>query len=335
MFDQLIIGEKASLDDFDASVAERHIGEPTKKEIKDTVPFSNVTYDFSKINGELYWNERELDYEFEIIADTPEELERKKTAFKNWVMNVMEEKLYDPYIPDYHFLATFKDIDPTDDESLEKTTIAVKFTAYPYQIANEPKLYEFTIPAKSELKINLINGGIHRVTPTITLDASLIFKIVEETRFADYLKTGGYWYLNGTWMKETNTYARYTDLIPVSAGDKFVYTGIGTPAAPSVLWYDANKKFLSYDTVGNGVNVTTATLEAPENAAYAMFQSSKYGQDTSLEVITKVEKARYSVTAGEITDDTFMLSVGGNAYTVENPNNADSVLTVKFNEEVF
>lgn len=172
MFDQLIIGEKASLDDFDASIAGRHIGEPTKKKIKDTVPFSNITHDFSKINGELYWNERELEYEFEIIADTPEELERKKTAFKNWVMNVMEEKLYDPYIPDYHFLATFDDIDPADDESLEKTTITVKFTAYPYQIANDPTVYDFTIPAGTEKTISIINGSIHRVTPTIIIDAT-------------------------------------------------------------------------------------------------------------------------------------------------------------------
>lgn len=55
MLDQLIIGDKSSFDDFDASVSERNISPPKKKEIKETVPFSNVTYDFSKINGELFW----------------------------------------------------------------------------------------------------------------------------------------------------------------------------------------------------------------------------------------------------------------------------------------
>ena len=179
MLDQLIIGEKASLDDFDASIAGRDIGEPTKKEIKDTVPFFNGTYDFSKINGELYWNERELEYAFEIIADTPEELERKKTAFKNWVMNVMEEKLYDPYITDYHFWATFKDIDPADDESLNKTTITVKFTAYPYQIANDPTEYEFVIPAGTEKTVNIINGGIHGVTPTVVIGAAITLTVAD------------------------------------------------------------------------------------------------------------------------------------------------------------
>lgn len=181
MLDQLIIGEKASLDDFDASVAERRIKDPTKKEVKDTVPFFNGTYDFSKINGELYWNERELEYAFEITADTPEELERKKTAFKNWVMNVFEEKLFDPYITDYHFRATFKDIDPADDESLNKTTITVKFTAYPYQIANDPTEYEFVIPAGTEKAVNIINGGIHRVTPILVIGAAVTLTVDDTT----------------------------------------------------------------------------------------------------------------------------------------------------------
>ena len=74
MIDQLIIGDKASCDDYGASVASRKIVPPKKKEIKETVPFSNVTYDFSAINGEQYWEERELEYTLEIIAPTPEEL---------------------------------------------------------------------------------------------------------------------------------------------------------------------------------------------------------------------------------------------------------------------
>ena len=109
MIDQLIIGGKASFDDFGASVSERKISYPKKKSIKKTVPFANVTYDFSKINGELYWEERTLEYIFEIMADTPEMLEQKKQAFSNWVMNVMNEKIYDPFIPDYHYLGTYED----------------------------------------------------------------------------------------------------------------------------------------------------------------------------------------------------------------------------------
>lgn len=40
MIDQLIIGDKASFDDFGASVATRKIKMPKKKSIKETVPLT-------------------------------------------------------------------------------------------------------------------------------------------------------------------------------------------------------------------------------------------------------------------------------------------------------
>ena len=177
MLDQLIIGEKGSFDNFGASIAERQINLPQKKEIKETVPFSNVTYDFSAINGELYWGERELEYIFEITAPNPEELENKKTAFANWVMNIREEKIIDPFIPDFHFLGTYADMTPDDEDSIEKTTITVKFKAYPYKIANDPRVYTFTVPANTETINTVINNSAHKITPTITTDVGILLTI--------------------------------------------------------------------------------------------------------------------------------------------------------------
>lgn len=169
MLDQLIIGDKASLD-FGASVAERTISQPKKKEIKETIPFSNITYDFSAINGELYWEERTLKYIFEILADTPEELEAKKTAFAGWIMNVFNEEIHDPFIKDYHFLGTFSDMDFADEEDVEKTTVTVNFSAYPYKIANQEKVYRQTVPAGGKSTIVVVNNSSHRLSPTITID---------------------------------------------------------------------------------------------------------------------------------------------------------------------
>lgn len=170
MLDQLIIGSMASLDDFGASLAERAIGSPTKKEIKETVPFSNLTYDFSKINGELYWGERELTYIFEIFGDDPADLEYKKTAFANWMHNVMSENIYDPYEPDFHYVGTFDDMEYDDDESIEKTTATVSFMAYPYKIANDATNYVFTVPANGSKDVVITNDSGHRLTPTVTVD---------------------------------------------------------------------------------------------------------------------------------------------------------------------
>lgn len=175
MLDQLIIGNKASLDDFGASLAERKFTPPKKKSIKESVPYSNVTYDFSDINGEVYWEERQLECVFEITAPTPEDLERKKTAFFNWVMNIKDENIFDPYNLDYHYKGTFSDIAVADDESIEKTTITVVFSAYPYKIANLPKIYKLKVEGK--ITKNIINASSHRITPTIITDTTVVIKL--------------------------------------------------------------------------------------------------------------------------------------------------------------
>lgn len=164
MIDQLIIGRIASYDDFGASVAERKITKPKKKSIKETVPFSNVTHDFSAINGELYWEEGKLEYVFEIDADSAEELEEIKIPFVSWIMNVMNEELHDPYIQDFHFLATFDDID-IDDSEVEKATIKVKFTAYPYMICNFLRKSVVQI-SETDNTVTIKNNSSHRITPT-------------------------------------------------------------------------------------------------------------------------------------------------------------------------
>lgn len=179
MLDQLRIGDAYSYDQFYASVMKRSISAPKKKVIKDTVPFSNVTYDFSAIDGEIYWEERNLDYIFEITADTPEELEELKTNFQTWIMNVMSEKLYDPFIKDYHFLATFSDISFDDDEGMEKTTVTVKFTAHPYKIANDKKVYTVNVTAEETI-LKVENKSAHRITPTLISDVPVTIKIGNE-----------------------------------------------------------------------------------------------------------------------------------------------------------
>ena len=167
MIDQIIVGEKASFDDFGASVAKRSVSQPAKKEIKESVPFSNTTYDFTKINGEIYWEERELKYTFEMVAQTPEKLMEMETAFANWLMNVIGQELHDPIIPDYHYIVTYSDMDFGDEDGLEKTTATVTFSAYPYKIANYEKMFEFEVPASESKTVWIPNESSHRISPII------------------------------------------------------------------------------------------------------------------------------------------------------------------------
>ena len=195
MIDQLKISNKYSYDDYEASVKERRIAPPTKKSIKDTVPFSNVTYDFSAINGEVYWNERPLEYIFEITALTVEELEVKKMAFTNWIMNVMDADIYDPFITDYHFKGSYDSMSFADE--FEKTTITVTFTAYPYMISNMPKSYSITLAANTAVEVNIVNNSSHRITPTFNANVAATvtynnasYAVPTGTTTDDYFKIG-------------------------------------------------------------------------------------------------------------------------------------------------
>jgi hypothetical protein len=107
-------------------------------------------------------------------AATAEELEEKKIAFNTWVMNVFKEKLHDPFIEDYHFLATFENID-FDDSEIEKTTVTVTFTAYPFMMSNTKRVFTFNIPTASEEVVQFENKSSHKVTPTLIASVPLSF----------------------------------------------------------------------------------------------------------------------------------------------------------------
>ena len=173
MYDQLVIGGVGSYDDFDASVARRETPPPVKKIIKETIPFSNVTYDFSALNGEVYWEERDLIYVFEIIADTPQELEEKKAAFANWVMNIADADIFDPFIDGYHFHGTFDGMDFDDEDSVDKSTITVTFKAYPYKIADSEKAYPFNLGVGGAFTLAVVNNSSHRVQMVVTTDGGI------------------------------------------------------------------------------------------------------------------------------------------------------------------
>lgn len=176
MFDQLIIDGKRSYDDFEANVTGHKITDGNKKTIKETVPFSNKVYDFSAIDGEIYWEEKTLQYTLEVTADDAEALSAKLIVLKYWLMNVMQGKLKDPYIPGYYFLATFSSISVNDDE-FEKAVVTVTFTAYPYMIAKEPKQYSCDLTADVEKTVRFDNNSSHRIVPTFQSNVPFNVKI--------------------------------------------------------------------------------------------------------------------------------------------------------------
>lgn len=174
MIDQLTINGVGSYDEYEANVSMRTIEAPTKKVIKETVPFSNETYDFSAINGEPYWNERILEYILELTASNPEELEEKKMRLSAWLMNVQDAEIHDPHITEYHFKGTFESIAYADE--VEKTTATVQFSAYPFMRSNSKRSYSAALTSASDASVTVYNNSSHRVAPTLICDVPFIIK---------------------------------------------------------------------------------------------------------------------------------------------------------------
>ena len=171
---QLIINNKKSFDDFNVYIGERTITPPTKKIIKETVPFSNDVYDYSKLDGEIYWNEATLTYVFDIAELTTEQMEVVKSNLLTWLSNVHDDDIYDPYIGDYHYHGSYDSCSWEEDFGAGKLT--VDFLVYPYKIANNETQFSHTLTSGTN-NISVVNNGSHRITPTFICSENMAIQI--------------------------------------------------------------------------------------------------------------------------------------------------------------
>ena len=131
------INGKHSYADYGLNVKKRQLGFPAKRSIRKTVPFMNGYHDFTRINGSDTWGERLLSYTFDIIGNTPAEVDEECTRILNWLGNVHEADIYDDTMPEYHLHGSFESASPTESEDGEQTELTVTFVCQPFKIANE------------------------------------------------------------------------------------------------------------------------------------------------------------------------------------------------------
>lgn len=172
---------KHSFNDFGIWIKSKSIGNPKKKKNKVSVPFMNGEYDFSNIyGGEPAYEERTLEYTFEMIEPTKELCNAKKIEVLNWLHSKNTQSiLIDDTILGYYFLAECTDIKPDEDGRIFKLTAT--FTAYPFKIqkwyAGEELWDEFnfecdyafdtSFEVENNLSIVLYNNSIHKIKPII------------------------------------------------------------------------------------------------------------------------------------------------------------------------
>jgi len=151
--DGIRINDKHSYGDFGLQLKSRNIGLPEKKSIRQTVPFMNGYYDFSALNGAPAWNERIIEYSFDVLNDSPVELDFFVSHVLDWLSNVHDVDIFDDTVYRYHWHGSYEKADVEWDESGIKAEITVSFVVHPFKIADEPT--ESTMTAGTYKIVNL------------------------------------------------------------------------------------------------------------------------------------------------------------------------------------
>ena len=116
----------------------KSIHSPSKKKVKESVPFANSSYDFSTVatNGEITYNEREIEIVLGLPANSKEGLHTLYSTTLEWLVDVGCSKLIFDDMPEYYFLAEIES-NTNLEQIMEFGTMSITFTAYPFKIAND------------------------------------------------------------------------------------------------------------------------------------------------------------------------------------------------------
>lgn len=169
---------KGSYTDFGLCIKSRTISLPKKKIIKEDIPFKNGSYDFSSINGEIYWENREIQYVFDISDLDFTVVELLKERVVDWLLNIHETQIEDDYNKNYYYFGSF-DSDSWKEE-WEQSELSVKFSVYPYKYGKTLTTRTETVTT-AEKTITINNESSHRIIPTMTVDANISLTIGENT----------------------------------------------------------------------------------------------------------------------------------------------------------
>ena len=106
----------------------RVIETPSKIKITETIPFSNITYDFSNLYGSNCYTERKLEYEFLIKADNNKDLELKRMDIENWLLSSSTKtKLFDDNLDGYYYNAECISTEFEDINNIGKLKAIIKY----------------------------------------------------------------------------------------------------------------------------------------------------------------------------------------------------------------
>lgn len=170
MIKQLRANGKSSYDDFGIYIKERNPSIPSKRTNKKTVPGMHGSYDFSTLYGEVIYEDRTIEYKFDITGWDVQDLDRERRRVLDWLMNINESQIIDEYMEGYYWQGSY--LEGSWKEDAEQGLLTVKFSVYPFAISLFPM--EVNFESTSEKKeVTIDNKSSHRIIPTIITDNSI------------------------------------------------------------------------------------------------------------------------------------------------------------------
>ena len=139
------------------------IQSPSKKKIKQSVPFMNGSYDFSTIatNGEITYDDRQIKVKLGLPARSKEHLEVMYSNTLEWLEDTGKTQLIFDDMPDYYFMAEVEESSSLD-ETMSYGELEVTFVADPLKTsvdyAGEEKwdTFNFELDAMQDVGFDVI-----------------------------------------------------------------------------------------------------------------------------------------------------------------------------------
>jgi len=176
--DGIRINDKHSYGDFGLTLKSRNIGLPEKKSIRQTVPYMNGYYDFSALNGAPAWNERIIEYAFDVINENPVELDFFVSHVMDWLGNIHDVDIYDDTTYGYHWHGSYENANVEWDDTGLQAEIKVSFVVHPFKISNEPTQYTMTQGTYTVTNLGMAVAPIVKSTADVAIQiGNYVFSI--------------------------------------------------------------------------------------------------------------------------------------------------------------
>ena len=117
--------------------ASRSISPPVKKTAVKSVPYMDGQLDFSQLGGRAYFEARTLSFAFDLMADTPQDLERQVTGLREFCAFTFDADIYDDDAPYFHYHGSFSEMEESPDEYGLSSEVTVSFVVDPYKVSND------------------------------------------------------------------------------------------------------------------------------------------------------------------------------------------------------